>query len=136
MKFFKPQLQLAKVSEIQDGPGFKDHYYLHVVTFCDQANYRTSDEDTEIDDSALASRNIIQVKLYIYPDQKLPDFKYLTPLVHTIDLGTPGEKAKEFNLKVDVFKELPTRGPGAGGSSGSSQTSSSDADEIDRPLGN
>lgn len=135
MKLFKPQLQLAKESEMQDDGSFRDHYYLHVVTFTDKTNYRA--EDYQIDDHNLASKGVINVRLYINADMEIADLNYLTPVVHTLDLGTPIEKGAEFIIQVDVFKGLPTRdGSGGGSSSGSSQTSSGGADDTDRPIEN
>ena len=136
MKLFKPQLQLAKESELQNDGNFRDHYYLHVVIYADKTNYRTSDEDTEIDFVKLDEEGLIQVRLYLFQDVNIVDMGsgYISPLVYSIDLGTPVEKGIDFIIQVDVFKELPTR-DGDGGSSGSSQTGSSGADETDRPIG-
>lgn len=134
MKLFKPQLQLAKESEMQDDGSFRDHYYLHVVTFTDKSNYREADYD--INPGQLQSKGIIDIKLYIRQDNDIVDLNYLTPVVHTLDLGTPVEKGEEFMIKVDVVKGGPSRDPGSGGSAGSGQTGSSDADEDGRPIGN
>lgn len=135
MKLFKPQLQLARESVEQPDESFRYHYYLHVVTFTDYTNYRA--EDYDVDTSALETEGVINVKVYVYPDPDIPNFKYLTPVVHTIDLGLPGESEMEFVVNVDVINGLPDRGdPPGENSSGSSQTGSTGADEDGRPGGN
>ena len=132
MKLFKPQIQLARESEKQTDGSFKDHYHLHSVTFCDRSNYRVSEEDSVIE--PLNTEGILNVNLYIYPAPDIVDLNYLTPVVHTVDLGTPIEKGEEFTVYVHVFKELPSRS--TNNSAGSSQGSSTQADEDARPGGN
>ncbi|MCB0632591.1 MAG: hypothetical protein R2824_01785 [Saprospiraceae bacterium] len=136
MKIFKPQLQLVKESEKQADKSFRDHYYLHVITIADKTNYRAAEEDTVVDTSKLESKGVIQVKLYCYREAKIEEMDYLTPLVYFVDLGTPVEKGQEFELKVEIFKDVVTRDTDpTPSSSGSSQTSSSGAEERDRPIG-
>ena len=132
MKLFKPQLQLARETEEQADGSYRYHYYLHTQTYADSTNYRVMDED--IDLSTLNAEGAIKIKLYMDLNEEIPALEYLTPVVHTLDLGTPVEIGTEFTIFVDVIKGLPSR-DGEGGSSGSGQTSSSGADERDRPIG-
>lgn len=133
MKLFKPQLQLARESEEQPDGSFRYHYYLHVVTFTDRTNFRA--EDFVVNMSALETEGIVNIRAYVYPDPEIPDFHYLTPLVHTIDLGAPVEMGVEFVVNVDIINGLPERN-GSGSNSGSSQTGTGGADETGRPGGN
>lgn len=133
MKLFKPQLQLARESEEQSDGSFRDHYYLHVVTFTDRTNYRA--DDCVVDDTALASEGKIKIKAYMYQDLDIPDFNYLTPVVHTLDLGMPVEVGTEFIVEVTARLGMTERNGGSG-SGGSTQTGSSGADEDGRPGGN
>ncbi len=130
MKLFKPQLQLAKELEKLNSGEFKEHYYLHIITVCDRSNYRAKEQDVVVKEED--SQVTIQVDLYFHKDPQIIDLGYLTPIVNTIDLGMPIKVGEKFLLRVDVHKSLPSR-DGNGNSSGSNETSSTQADEDARP---
>ena len=102
MKFFHPQIQLARET-VLDQP---DAYYLHVVTFCPRTSFRAN--GYEIDESELPKCKYI-VRVRLLQDNALPDFRYITPVVHTMALGSVafpgGEGLFEVTVVGDVLGE-------------------------------
>ena len=132
MKLLKPQLQLVK-KMVVDAPS---HYYLHAVTFCPRTNFRAAGH--EIDNTALAEYGVLEVRLKVGLDIELPDFPYLTPIVHTLDLGQipfPDDEDGLFEVELEVLGDN-TREVGAEKKKKPKSTvGSSDAEEVGRPIG-
>ncbi len=95
MKFFHPQVQLAR-EIVFDEP---DAYYLHIVTFCPRSNFRA--DGHEVDDSELANARY-RVRIKLRQDPALPDFEYITPVVHTLALGSIDFPGGEGEIEVSV----------------------------------
>lgn len=139
MKIFKPQLQLVK----QTNKDKSHDYYLHAVTFADRTSYRA--HGVEALPTTLNERGNYEVNLLIARDSRLPDFKYLTPIVHTLLLGQL-PFAEEGDIEVNVFiTELGKEDTGLSRLSGSknnnqraggSVTGTTSADGDARPIFN
>ncbi|HRI62178.1 MAG TPA: hypothetical protein PK228_20700 [Saprospiraceae bacterium] len=95
MKFFKPQVQLARES-VLDEP---DLFYLHVVTFCPRTRFR---EDGHEIDLAELSQNRCKVSVKLREDSNVPDFFYITPVVHTFPLTGVVFPGGEGEIEVQV----------------------------------
>ena len=95
MKFFQPQIQLAREA-VLDEP---DAYFLHVITFCPRTCFRADGHET--DGSELAN-GLYKVILYLCQDPSLPDYNYITPIVHTLALGSIDFPGGEGNIEVQV----------------------------------
>lgn len=137
MKFFHPQIQLARETVLYE----PDAYYLHVVTFCPRTSFRA--DGFEVDGSALAEgRYMVRVKLR--EDMELPDFNYITPVVHTIALGSIDFPGSEGAIEVQVVGDVIDTG--SGGTRGDTEpepppktggkgtVSTPDADDQSRPI--
>ncbi len=95
MKFFHPQIQLARET-VLDEP---DAFYLHIVTFCPRTCFRA--DGYEVDDSELSGGKY-KVQIKLRQDPALPDFGYITPVVHTIALGSIAFPGGEGEIEVQV----------------------------------
>lgn len=151
MKFYKPQLQLARTNVLSDDGVFATQYTLHAITLCRRTGFR-ADGHTVGDE---VENGILSVTLRIRQDADLPDLEYITPVVHTIDLGDIDADQDEVLIEVDVEATvLETADVGAANSgarmrsrtttpattattkTGTKATvSSSDADDESRPGG-
>ncbi|MFN0215054.1 MAG: hypothetical protein ACKVT2_12430 [Saprospiraceae bacterium] len=137
MKFFKPQVQLARQT-ILDEP---DAYYLHVVTFCPRTSFRA--DGYSVSDADLAE-GIFTVTVKLLQDPELPDFDYITPVVHTLALGGIAFPGGEGWIEVQVMGAVPG-GAAAGGrgepatttkTGGKGTVSTTDADNKSKPIRN
>lgn len=140
MKFFHPQVQLACETHLDEPTA----YYLHVVTFCPRTNFRA--DGFLINDSDLLTEGIYTVEVNLRQDPALPDFDYITPVVHTLALGSipfpMGEGLIEVQVKGAVF-DAPASGARANTKPPSTKTktggkgavSTVDADNKSRPMG-
>ncbi len=81
MRFFKPQVQIAKEPQFDAPP----HYFAHVVTFCPNTRFRAG--NVEISEAELQSKGIYHVTVKLVEDRDLPDMEFITPVVHTLALG-------------------------------------------------
>ncbi|MBC7777969.1 MAG: hypothetical protein H7246_21220 [Phycisphaerae bacterium] len=135
MKFFKPQAQLARET-ILDEP---DLFYLHVVTFCPRTRFREAGH--EIDLSEL-SQNRCKVIVKLREDSNLPDFFYITPVVHTFPLTGVVFPAGEGEIEVQVVGAVLETGGSEGRGTpttktktgGSGTVSTTTADSNPRPI--
>jgi hypothetical protein len=135
MKFFKPQVQLARET-ILDQP---DLFYLHVVTFCPRTRFR--EDGHEIDLTEL-SQNRCKVLVNLQEDPNLPDFYYITPVAHTFPLTGVVFPAGEGEIEVQVIGAvLEMGGSEARGNpttktktGGSGTVSTTTADSNPRPI--
>lgn len=139
MKFFKPVVQLARERHLT-GP---DSFFLHVVTFCPRTVYRA--DGHSVSSANLSTEGLYEVTVNLQEDSTLSDMEYITPVVHTIDLGTIEFPDGEGWIQVTV-----SGGPQASGNGqrdaadpttttktgGSGTVSTMDADEKSRPLAN
>ncbi len=137
MKFFKPQVQLARET-IFDEP---DAYYLHVVTFCPRTSFRADGYTT---DSSELANGLYKVVINLQQDPALPDFEYITPVVHTLSLGNIAFPGGEGWIEVQVIGAVieenarntrdtnpPTTTTKTGGTG---TVSTADADNKSRPI--
>ncbi|MBL7809123.1 MAG: hypothetical protein JNN28_14985 [Saprospiraceae bacterium] len=99
MKFFYPQVQLARET-VLDEP---DTYYLHVVTFCPRTCFRANGH--ELDTSEL-DKGKYKVRIKLRQDPTLPDFDYITPVVHTLALGGIAFPGGEGEIEVSVVGDV------------------------------
>jgi hypothetical protein len=142
MKFYQPQIQLARET-VLDSP---DAFYLHIVTFCPRTAFRENGFETPGfgPNNETMAQGLYKVIIKIYEDTSLPDFDYITPIVHTIDLGNiafpGGEGFIEVQLQGAVF---PTSGTGARSGTnptsttktgGAGTVSTTSADNKSRPI--
>lgn len=99
MKFYKPQVQLVR-KRIKNQA---DEYFLHAVTFCEQTNIRAN--GYEIPLPTLNKDGNYEVNLLAVEDADLSNFNYLTPIVHTIDLGILPFGDENGEVVVTLFIE-------------------------------
>lgn len=128
MKLYKPQVQLVRRPKLDE----PDEYFLHAVTFCGRTSYR-SDGHSPIPAQADAD-GVLSVVLAIVQDPELPDFDYLTPVVHTLSLGSPVAKGQELIVEVSASDGIASRST-TSESDPTTTVSSVDADEDSRPIG-
>jgi hypothetical protein len=127
MKFYHPQVQLVR-ERILDEP---DQFVLHAVTFCPKTNLKANGHALQAGDNA------VDVSLFITEDPDLPDFDFITPVVHTIRLGSfsSGRSEGEFRVSVVVQKSAISRGMMAEDKPKAQTTvSSTSAAEDDKPV--
>lgn len=128
MKLFSPQLQLYRTQEV----GQPDDYFVHVITFCPQTNYRA---DGHLIDASRLSENLLQVTIKVRQDNTLPDLDCLTPVTHTLALGAIAFPGGEGWVRIKVEGTTLDARPGDPPKSGGVKTVSSvDADNKSRPL--
>lgn len=102
MKFFDPQLQLGKQAISELG----DLYFLHVVTFCPRTNFKNNDF---VIDETQRNEGIIKVTVKLIQDPNVPDFEFITPIVHNVNIGEislPSEQVRiDVTVEGEVFKK-------------------------------
>lgn len=96
MKFFHPQIQLVR-EKILDAP---DAFYLHIVTFCPRTCFRANGHSTNTEKLA---NGLYKVSINLVQDITLPDFPYITPVVHTLALGSIAFPGGEGEIEVTVL---------------------------------
>jgi hypothetical protein len=100
MRFFHPQIQLARESV----PNKPDAFYLHVVTYCPRTCFRAFGHF--VDDSEL-DKGKYKVKVRLLEDPEMPDLMYITPVAHTIPLGSIDFPGGEGEVDVEVIGQVP-----------------------------
>jgi hypothetical protein len=100
MKFFQPLIQLVR----ETGQGQPDDYFLHIVTFSPNTRFRAESHDT--DDSDLQSDGLLKVNVYLKQDTSLPDFDFITPVVHTLELGNIAFPGGGGAIRTQAFYRL------------------------------
>jgi hypothetical protein len=136
MKFFKPQIQLAREA-VLDGP---DVFFLHVTTFCSSTNYRANGHT--VSEARLASDGLYAVTVKLQQDANLPDMGtgYITPVVHVIRLGAINFPGGEGLIEVTVEGAVTTGNGRAGDpktttkTGGTGTVSTTDSETITRPI--
>ena len=133
MKFFQPIIQLAR-EPMLDEP---DAYFLHVVTLCPHTSFRANGH--EVDSGELSNgKYIVRVKLL--QDPNLPDYPYITPVVHTLALGSidfpGGEGVVEVTVVGDVLAMASpgTRDADPPKTGGTSSTGTTGSDTPTKPI--
>ncbi|MEO6037322.1 MAG: hypothetical protein ABIQ93_02845 [Saprospiraceae bacterium] len=135
MKFFKPQVQLARQHQMDAA----DTYLLHIVTFCPRTCYRADGHSVDTDELA---NGLYKVTINLLQDTTLPDMEYITPVVHTLDLGAISFPNGDGWIQVNVLGavvENTTRNtrdttPTTTKTGGSGTVSTTDADDKARPI--
>lgn len=122
MKLFRPQIQLAKLTDVA-GP---DIYYLHVITLTDFTNYVPSGHVV----GTMDLDGTLPITVSAVIDESVPALRYITPIVHTIELG-PLEFPLEGGL-IEVTFDDGSRGTTNGKKN---VARSVDADEDAKPFG-
>lgn len=118
MKFFKPQIQLVKRSNINDD----DDFFIHAVTICDQTNYRPS----HISFSGQANgSNLFVVDMFLTKDEMIPCNNYFTPVAHSAALGKISFENGEGQIQVNILFN---------GVIGTTTVSTTEADDEARPM--
>lgn len=100
MKFYQPQIQLAR-EQVLNAP---DAFYAHIVTFCAKTNFRAN--GYTVDDRDLQNGNY-KIDIMLLQDSNLPEFDYITPVVHTISLGSIAFPGGEGWITVTVLGDVP-----------------------------
>ena len=107
MTFFHPTLHLSR-EIILDAP---DAYYLHIITFCPRSRFRANGHEIVGFHAENTIENSYKIKVKLLEDAALPDLDVLTPVVHTLDLGSVAFPEGEGWFEVQVTGEtLDTSG--------------------------
>jgi hypothetical protein len=137
MQFFHPTLHLSRETTL-DAP---DAYYLHVVTFCPRARFRANGHEIVGFHTGNTIEGSYKIKVKLFEDAALPDLDALTPVVHTLALGSIAFPEGEGWFEVQVIGEtLDTSGGGTLSRSGEPKTggtstvSTVSADNKTRPI--
>lgn len=97
MKTYTPLVHLArKITE-----GQPDEYFIHVVTFMNNTNYKADGYNT-IPSLPTNNRYVITVK--IKTDPLIPNMTLLTPVVHSLSLGTINLSSTPL-IEIDVLDQ-------------------------------
>ena len=95
MKFYKPQVELAKIVD----PNAPTEFVLHSVIFCRYTNYKANGYETDLTD---LEDGVVAVTLKLDQDINLPEFEFITPVVHTINLGAINFPEGDGWIDIDV----------------------------------
>lgn len=98
MKFFHPVIQLGKESG-----ELADTYFLHVVTFCPRSNFQA--DSFSINDEHLAEGKL-NVTVKVKQAAKMPNYEFITPVVHSIDLGEINFPFEDSMVEVTVIGDV------------------------------
>ena len=98
MKFFHPVIQLGKESG-----ELADKYFLHVVTFCPRSNFQA--DGFSINNENLAD-GLLKVTVKLKQGAALPNFEFITPVVHSIDLGAIAFPFEDNTVEVTVVGDV------------------------------
>lgn len=81
-----------------------EEYILHSVTFFNRTNYRADGHEPV---PSVPTAGAWEIRLKVRKDPELPDHEGLTPVVHTLVLGSLPEEMGDVLVKVSVTEELP-----------------------------
>lgn len=126
MNFFSPIPNLVRRTVI-DG---NDKYFLQIITYCDQFNYRVDPNYTlseEVDENGN-----FDVHINIIQDDNLPANTMILPLVHQIPLGTFSIENILINIKLTT--EIQQNTESNKKPKGVVTISTASADEETRPI--
>lgn len=130
MKFLKPQVQLVRKRMEKN----TDEYFLHAVTFCDSTNIRANGHELPL--PTLNKDGKYEVNLLAIQDTDLPNHNYLTPIVHSIDLGSLPFGDEDGEILVTLYieeKGILLRGDN-NRPAGQGSVSTASADEEGKPI--
>lgn len=142
MKFFHPQIQVAREIVIDE----PDAFFLHVITFCNLTNYCSDGYETPGFGPGNETRaeGLYKVNLKLCQQEALPDFPYITPVVHTIALGSIDFPGGEGEIEVTVLGSVLEGGGTAARSSdpprstiktgGTGTVGTTGADNFSKPV--
>ncbi|MCB0577074.1 MAG: hypothetical protein KDC61_21120 [Saprospiraceae bacterium] len=104
MKFFHPQIQLARETVLNESEYEPDVFYLHIVTFCPRTCFRADGYETPGfgPNNETQAEGLYKVVIKLIQDTTLPDYGYITPVVHTIALGSIDFPGGEGEIEVQV----------------------------------
>ncbi|MFM9950628.1 MAG: hypothetical protein ACKV1O_22005 [Saprospiraceae bacterium] len=123
MQLFKPHAQLIKITDANN----PDQYYLHVITNTDLTNY----EGDGFSIGTLDQNGILPVTVKLTINQSIAGFEYITPVVHTIDLGYIAFPNGTGSVEVTLQNTA-----GGSGNGKKNIVRTVDADEDSRPVYN
>ena len=98
MKFYNPVIQLGK-----ETGELADKYFLHVVTFCSRSNFQAN--GFSISDEKLAD-GLLKVTVKLKQAAQIPNFEFITPVVHSIDLGAVAFPFEDSTVEVTVIGDV------------------------------
>lgn len=123
MKLLKPQVQLVRKTHIDQ----EDEFSLHAITYLPKTNYKADGYDIA---NQLDSDGVLPIALYISKDESIPEFHYLTPVVHTFEIGVLPFSDGGGLIRVDLI----VNGERTTGNVGGTHSSTADSDEDDKPT--
>lgn len=123
MKLLKPQVQLVRKTHIDQ----EDEFSLHAITYLPKTNYKADGYEIA---SQLDSDGVLPIALYISKDESIPELHYLTPIVHTLNMGVLPFSDGEGMIKVNLVVNGIRSGEGAG----TTHTTTADSDEEEKPT--
>lgn len=100
MKLFKPQVQLVRKKSKKKA----DKYFLHVITVFNNTSYRAVGHEPFA--KKLNKKGAFEVRLLVKQDKNVPRFEYLTPVVHTLELGALPFVDESGKVAVTVYEEV------------------------------
>ena len=124
MKIGKPNIHLIKKTYV-DAPNI---YYLHSITYFYRTNLEAAGHapiSTELDDEGR-----VTVVLRVRENPDVPEFRCITPIVHTVEIG-----ALPFEDEIGLIRVVVRGGGKDPAESGENTTSSAAADEDEKPIG-
>ncbi len=124
--------QVTAEIDYNDVDANQKHYFIHVITYTDQVNYRPGNAI----DITNTGTGPVAVELSIIKDGTLPAFSFLNPVVHTIDLGM-FDAAADPEIAVTVFlvKEDGTKTAVGNKTVGKEKLSTTEGEEDSKPIG-
>jgi hypothetical protein len=94
MKFYNPVIQLGK-----ETGELADKYFLLVVTFCSRSNFQA--DGFSVNDEELPN-GLLKVTVNLKQVAQLPNFEFITPIVHHIDLREVAFPFADCTIAVTV----------------------------------
>lgn len=126
MNFFAPIPKLIRRTVLEGD----DKYFLQVITYCNQFNYKVSDE-VHLSEGGSTNGNL-EVEITIIQDDDLPTNEMILPLVHQIPLGVLPLGVDTIDISLTLNNQ---QNPGSGEQLEPAVTISTvDAEEETRPI--
>ncbi|WP_421796042.1 hypothetical protein [Haliscomenobacter sp.] len=98
MKFFHPVIQLGKESG-----ELADNYFLHVVTFCPRSNFQADGFSVN---NEHVDNGLLKVTVKVKQAAAMPNYEFITPVVHSIDLGAINFPIVDSTIEVTVIGDV------------------------------
>jgi hypothetical protein len=119
MKVFTPLVHLASKSILNQ----PTEYFIHVVTFMNNSKYKADGYDPL---PLLPTNGKFTITLRVKEDAALPEMNLLTPVVHSLSIGT-------INLDTNPILEVEVK-DNENALVGNKVTHRDDADEAAMPI--